>query len=102
MKEYENFSEKGVPKNYMFTNLDLFERFTQFPPEEFAPYVQISNKGNMKDNISATSKFSLSQNGKTITFAAYSCPEVLPPSFHPHNICLHCVVDIVMKVQIQM
>ena len=73
MKEYENFSEKGVPKNYMFTNLDLFERFTQFPPEEFAPYIQISNKGNMKDDISATSKFSLLQNERTIVIRAYSC-----------------------------
>ena len=73
MKEYQNFSETGVPINYMFTNFDLFDRFTQFSPEESAPYVQISNKGNMKDDISATSKFSLLQNERTIVIAAYSC-----------------------------
>ena len=73
MKEYQNFSEMGVPKNYKFTKVDLFDRFTQFPPEEFAPYIQISNKGNMKDDISATSKFSLLQNEKTIVIRAYSC-----------------------------
>ena len=73
MKEYQNFSEMGVPKNYKFTKVDLFDRFTQFPPEEFAPYVQISNKGIMKDDISATSKFSLCQNERTIVIAAYSC-----------------------------
>ena len=41
--------------------------------EEITRYVQISNKGNMKDDISATSKISLGQNEKTIAIAAYSC-----------------------------
>ena len=47
--------------------------------EEITRYVQISNKGNMKDDISATSKISLCQNDKTIVIAAYSYLDLLGP-----------------------